>query len=226
MSPGAVMRPCSFATGYDVQLKGSLLIRGLPPRVKSALTEGEVHGKRARNLPAISNQSDQGDSPLDKAKLGTKRTCPETGKNFYDLNKDPIVSPYTGEEYPLSFFETAPVKPKKAARKVEEEEKEDVEDEELEDDKASVEEEDDLEEDDTAAKELGDDEDEVVLETTDEDEDDGTTASKVPAGFSEDGVDDDDDTDLDDDEEDFDLGDDDIDIDDDIEADADEESDK
>ncbi|MFD2738251.1 TIGR02300 family protein [Sulfitobacter aestuarii] len=28
---------------------------------------------------------------------GTKRLCPTTGKRFYDLNKDPIVSPYTGE---------------------------------------------------------------------------------------------------------------------------------
>ncbi len=28
---------------------------------------------------------------------GTKRLCPTTGKRFYDLNKDPIVSPYSGE---------------------------------------------------------------------------------------------------------------------------------
>ena len=28
---------------------------------------------------------------------GTKRVCPTTGKRFYDLNKDPIVSPYTGD---------------------------------------------------------------------------------------------------------------------------------
>ncbi|MEY1554499.1 TIGR02300 family protein [Yoonia sp. R2331] len=28
---------------------------------------------------------------------GTKRLCPTTGKRFYDLGKDPIVSPYTGE---------------------------------------------------------------------------------------------------------------------------------
>jgi uncharacterized protein (TIGR02300 family) len=41
-----------------------------------------------------------------KPELGTKRTCPETDKNFYDLNKDPIVSPYTDKEYPLSFFIT------------------------------------------------------------------------------------------------------------------------
>jgi len=40
-----------------------------------------------------------------KAELGTKRTDPETGKKFYDLNRDPIVSPYSGKSYPLSFFE-------------------------------------------------------------------------------------------------------------------------
>ncbi len=28
---------------------------------------------------------------------GVKRVCPETGKRFYDLNKDPIISPYTGK---------------------------------------------------------------------------------------------------------------------------------
>lgn len=39
-----------------------------------------------------------------KEEWGVKRVCPETGKRFYDLNKDPIVSPYTGETYELSFF--------------------------------------------------------------------------------------------------------------------------
>ena len=29
--------------------------------------------------------------------LGTKRICPTTGKKFYDLNKNPVISPYTGE---------------------------------------------------------------------------------------------------------------------------------
>jgi uncharacterized protein (TIGR02300 family) len=28
---------------------------------------------------------------------GTKRICPTTGKRFYDLNKTPIISPYSGE---------------------------------------------------------------------------------------------------------------------------------
>jgi uncharacterized protein (TIGR02300 family) len=40
-----------------------------------------------------------------KPELGTKRTCPETGRKFYDLNRDPVISPYTGASYPLSYFE-------------------------------------------------------------------------------------------------------------------------
>ena len=34
---------------------------------------------------------------MPKEEWGTKRLCPTTGKRFYDLNKTPIVSPYTGE---------------------------------------------------------------------------------------------------------------------------------
>ena len=41
-----------------------------------------------------------------KPDLGTKRICPETGRKFYDLNKDPVVSPYTGQSYPRSYFES------------------------------------------------------------------------------------------------------------------------
>ena len=40
-----------------------------------------------------------------KPELGTKRIDPETGRKFYDLNKDPIVSPYTGKTYPRTYFE-------------------------------------------------------------------------------------------------------------------------
>ncbi|MBS9477428.1 TIGR02300 family protein [Ancylobacter radicis] len=40
-----------------------------------------------------------------KAELGTKRICPVTGRKFYDLNKDPVISPYTGQIVPI----TAPV---------------------------------------------------------------------------------------------------------------------
>src|ERR1700743_3820281 len=46
-----------------------------------------------------------------KSDLGTKRICPITGKKFYDLNKSPVISPYTGEVVPI-----APVAPARAAR--------------------------------------------------------------------------------------------------------------
>ncbi len=36
-----------------------------------------------------------------KPELGTKRVCPVTGRKFYDLNKNPVISPYTGEIVPI-----------------------------------------------------------------------------------------------------------------------------
>ena len=36
-----------------------------------------------------------------KSELGTKRICPETGRKFYDLNKSPVISPYTGNVVPV-----------------------------------------------------------------------------------------------------------------------------
>jgi uncharacterized protein (TIGR02300 family) len=51
-----------------------------------------------------------------KSELGTKRVCPDTGRKFYDLNKTPVVSPYTGKIVPIAATparaarpETAPV---------------------------------------------------------------------------------------------------------------------
>jgi uncharacterized protein (TIGR02300 family) len=46
-----------------------------------------------------------------KPELGTKRICPETGRKFYDLNKSPVVSPYTGKVVPIVV---APVRAPKA----------------------------------------------------------------------------------------------------------------
>lgn len=34
---------------------------------------------------------------MSKEDWGTKRLCPTTGKRFYDMNRSPVVSPYTGE---------------------------------------------------------------------------------------------------------------------------------
>ncbi|MCC5971679.1 MAG: TIGR02300 family protein [Pararhodobacter sp.] len=34
---------------------------------------------------------------MPKEEWGVKRICPTTGKRFYDLNKSPIISPFTGD---------------------------------------------------------------------------------------------------------------------------------
>ena len=113
-----------------------------------------------------------------KAELGTKRVDPDTGRKFYDLNRDPIVSPYTGKSYPLSFFEET-----KVSALMEKEEEEDVaevdtENTEIElvsledaDDEAAGASEDlpDLGDDDV---ELDDDDDDTFLEADEDDEDD------------------------------------------------------
>lgn len=39
---------------------------------------------------------------MPKEEWGVKRVCPTTGKRFYDLNKTPIISPYTGESVELN----------------------------------------------------------------------------------------------------------------------------
>jgi len=49
-----------------------------------------------------------------KSDLGTKRICPTTGKKFYDLNKNPVISPYTGEVVPIAPI--APVRTRADSR--------------------------------------------------------------------------------------------------------------
>ena len=111
-----------------------------------------------------------------KAELGTKRIDPETGKKFYDLNKDPVVSPYTGKSYPLSFFaETSIATVMEKAAEEEEVAEVDTESTEVElvsledadDEAAGTEEIPDLGDDDV---DIGDDDDDTFLEQ-DEDED-------------------------------------------------------
>jgi uncharacterized protein (TIGR02300 family) len=109
--------------------------------------------------------------------LGAKRICPETGRKFYDLNKDPIVSPYTGQSYPRSYFESTLAVP---------EPEEEVEEKELDTEEASAELV-SLEDADEEAKgtddislgddedddvDLGDDDDDTFLADDEEDEDD------------------------------------------------------
>lgn len=112
-----------------------------------------------------------------KPDIGTKRICPETGRKFYDLNKDPIVSPYTGVSYPRSYFESG-------SRIVEEEEEveekeldaeegaaevvslEDAEDDDGKDEIPGIEDEEDVE--------IDDDDDDTFLADEEEEDDDVT----------------------------------------------------
>jgi uncharacterized protein (TIGR02300 family) len=111
-----------------------------------------------------------------KAELGTKRTDPDTGKKFYDLNRDPVVSPYTGKSWPLSFFEESTAQAK--MEQAEEEEVAEVDTENTEVELVSLEDADgdnsgdeipDLGDDDDVEI---DDDDDTFLETDDEDDDD------------------------------------------------------
>ena len=116
---------------------------------------------------------------------GTKRTDPDTGKKFYDLNMDPIVSPYTGKSYPRSYFETVLAgkpTPATARRADDEDETEEVEEEEdtaapeivsLEDADAEESGDDIPETDDVDVEvdeELSDDDDDVFLEEEDDED--------------------------------------------------------
>ncbi|WP_112809486.1 TIGR02300 family protein [Ensifer sp.] len=114
-----------------------------------------------------------------KAELGTKRIDPETGRKFYDLNRDPIVSPYTGKSYPLSFFEETSVA--KVLEKEEEEDVAEVDTENTEVELVSLEEADDEAAGGDEIPDLGDDDveidgddddDDTFLQTDDEDDDD------------------------------------------------------
>ncbi|MEO5805527.1 TIGR02300 family protein [Devosia sp.] len=117
---------------------------------------------------------------------GTKRTDPDTGKKFYDLNLDPIVSPFTGKSYPRSYFEqviaakVGAIRAAKVAEEAETEEEEEVEDvaapeivslEDADAEEAGEEEIPDVE-DVEVDEELADDEEDVFLEEEDDDDDD------------------------------------------------------
>lgn len=124
-----------------------------------------------------------------KPELGTKRVDPETGRKFYDLNKDPIVSPFTGKSYPLSFFETVKASASRAAPKKEEEAEENedgIEIAETDEETVSINDVEDEDEGGTSKNDLpnvdGDEDDDVV----DDDSDDGDDDTFLPDEEDED----------------------------------------
>ena len=125
-----------------------------------------------------------------KSQLGTKRIDPETGRKFYDLNKDPIVSPYTGKTYPRSYFESGNDKVVEEEAEVEEKEVdsedeapevislEEADDDAKGDDLPEIEDEEDVD--------LGEDDEDTFLEEEEEEDDD--VADIIGVGEDEDEV--------------------------------------
>jgi uncharacterized protein (TIGR02300 family) len=125
-----------------------------------------------------------------KSQLGTKRIDPETGRKFYDLNKDPIVSPYTGKSYPRSYFESGNDKVVEEEAEVEEKEVdsedeapevislEEADDDAKGDDLPEIEDEEDVD--------LGEDDEDTFLEEEEEEDDD--VADIIGVGEDEDEV--------------------------------------
>lgn len=127
-----------------------------------------------------------------KSELGTKRIDPETGRKFYDLNKDPIVSPYTGKSYPRSYFDDG-----KASALLDDDEEVEAKEVDADEEGAEVV---SLEEADDEAKagddlpdlgddddvDLGDDDDDTFL--ADEEEEDDDVADMIGVGDDDDEI--------------------------------------
>ncbi|WP_208347429.1 TIGR02300 family protein [Pseudaestuariivita rosea] len=88
-----------------------------------------------------------------KEEWGVKRLCPTTGKRFYDMGRDPVVSPYTGEVVTLDTGKNQNMIADKADPETAKMETADIEDDAV------------LDDDDAADVDLGDD----VLEDDDDD---------------------------------------------------------
>jgi uncharacterized protein (TIGR02300 family) len=114
-----------------------------------------------------------------KAELGTKRTDPDNGKKFYDLNRNPVVSPYSGKSWPLSFFEENTAQKKMEQAEEEEIQEVDTENTEVEltttddSDDSSGDDLPDMGDDDVEIE--GDDDDDTFLEADEDDDNDDMT---------------------------------------------------
>jgi uncharacterized protein (TIGR02300 family) len=122
-----------------------------------------------------------------KTEFGTKRICPTTGKKFYDLNKNPVISPYTGEVVPIAPVALArwrvgaaprgaPVPTEAAPEPVETDELVSLEEADAEEDTGKVkavvpESEDDIETDETIEDDRDDEDSTIIAEEEEGDED-------------------------------------------------------
>src|SRR5262245_54812023 len=129
LSPGTRARPCKGPPLRDVNGVISAGCNGrYPQELRPPTTHLRAPSSRRFGLlrwrcaidsgPATSQVKHQfkrtlslETSTVAKPDLGTKRVCPDTGRKFYDLNKTPVISPYTGKVVPIA----APTPPRARA---------------------------------------------------------------------------------------------------------------
>jgi hypothetical protein len=71
--------------------------RPLPFDSARPLWQGGAISRKAGRCPGLAALARTAKGfPMPKDEWGKKRICPTTGKRFYDLNRVPVVSPYTG----------------------------------------------------------------------------------------------------------------------------------
>jgi uncharacterized protein (TIGR02300 family) len=167
------------------------LVRAPRAGLKNRLLPVRLLALTAPQLVVMGTTFEARGNDVAKSELGTKRIDPETGRKFYDLNKDPIVSPYTGKSYPRSHYESGDVKAVDEEEEVEEKEVDAEEDapevislEEAEEDTKPGTDLPDAEDDEDV--DLGEDEDDTFL--ADEEEEDDDVADIIGVGDDDDEI--------------------------------------
>jgi len=183
LSPGARRVPDRDFTGVEVSTEKDAFGKCLAYSLQNGFDRAQSSWQALVTYKTIS-----GGNPLAAPELGTKQLCPQCEAKFYDLNKRPAVCPKCEHSFELDEEEALSVRAKvKAAAPVPG--KDDAEAEDAEDAEAAVATDEDEDGEEETIAELGTEEDTIVTDLDDDEDDAGKT---VPAGFTEQGVDDDD----------------------------------
>jgi len=90
--------------GFDTSILPVLCGKSTPLAAKppsQAFTAWASYG----TAPHLKEGTRTKEMSMSNPEWGVKRVCPETGKRFYDLNKTPIISPYTGKVVPIDSMD-------------------------------------------------------------------------------------------------------------------------
>src|SRR3569623_1473434 len=134
LSPGTRARPergpprradrgegTEVVTGCEILENAALLTRALGPRHGPPKAPGAIDSAASTSQVKHPSGHPEEPCPVATSELGTKRVCSDTGRKFYDLNKTPVVSPYTGKIVPIAAAPVSRSRPKAVRAPVPEE---------------------------------------------------------------------------------------------------------